>query len=108
MKLKTKLTGVAAAVAVAIPMLVPGAAFAQTAPAQKCIFLANGSGFQVCFTPLAGAEVAGIQIGEGGSVSLPMDPVVEVAGVQLSPTLGLVSVCVFQGDEASIQTCAIA
>src|SRR5687767_7873871 len=106
MKLKTKLIGVAVAVAVALPMMVPGAAFAQT-PAPKCIFLANGSGFQICYTPLAGTEVAGIQIGDTSGGSLPAEPV-EVAGVQFSPQLGTYASCVFEADQATVQTCAIA
>ena len=103
MKLKTKLTGIAAAVAVALPLMVPGAAFAAPPP-PKCIGLANGGGM-VCFTPLAGTEVAGIQIGEAGAHSLPADPQVEVAGVQFSPQLGTYASCVFDADQANSQTC---
>ena len=106
MKLKTKLTGVAAAVAVALPLMVPGVAFGA-APPPKCIGLANGGGM-ICFTPLAGTEVAGIQIGEAGDHSLPADPAVEVAGVQLSPEMGLIASCVFDADQANSQTCVVA
>ena len=113
MKLKTKLTGVVVAVAVALPLIVPGGASAQTAPlpAERCVFMHDGSGRQVCFTPFLGAEVAGIQIGDvgsGPSALLPVDPQVEVAGVQLSPTLGLAATCVFEADQAVVQTCRFA
>ena len=105
MKLKTKLTGVAAAVAVALPLMVPGAAFAAPPP-PKCIGLANGGGM-VCFTPLAATEVAGIQIGDTAGAALPTAEV-EVAGVQFSPDLGTYASCVFDADQANSQICAIA
>jgi hypothetical protein len=104
MKLKTRLTGIAAAVAVALPLMAPAAAFAQT-PAPKCIFLANGSGISVCYTPLLGTEVAGIQIDGSGGASLPMTSI-ESAGVQFSPVLGPVETCLFNADQPSVQLCA--
>lgn len=106
MKLKTRLTGIAAAVAVALPLMAPAAAFAQT-PAPKCIFLANGSGISICYAPLLGTEVAGIQIDGSGGASLPMASDVEVAGVQFSPVLGSVATCLFNADEVAIQNCAV-
>ena len=57
MKLKTKLIGAVAAAALALPLAAPGAAFAQGIPAPRCIFLANGSGVQICFTPLMGTKL---------------------------------------------------
>jgi len=91
---------------VALPLMVPGAAFAAPPP-PKCIGLANGSGTVICFTPLAATEVAGIQVGDTGGASLPAAEV-EVAGVQFSPQLGTYASCVFEADQATVQTCAIA
>ena len=107
-KLSSRLTRlIVPVVALALALTPISASAAQMhESASTCIALANGSGDIVCYTPLAGTEVAGAQLDSSGNAMAASSPV-EVAGVMISSDAGSHFSCVFDADAAH-QSCTLA